>query len=375
MWLWIITGLNIIVRVRGFSSGGFPQSCGTMLPQHGVGPTVTDAPFEISYVQGNEGDPFTVTLRSTDGGRFLGFMLEAREEGGPAVGRFSGVDGNPVFLLNCDGLTASAISQRNSQPKTTHQVKWMPPERLPDRDISFRATFLRSFVTYWVNVTKTLDSTTTTTPSTTAQKTTPVTTEHMSTSSTGVPTPTPTPPPPHCPFEIVILMVVCSVLLVTKMEMSNIIANSVTKSPVSRLLNRMSKISFLVFCGALEISALVLGIVKDCSSTALIALLCVAITLTVLEIVISSLPLGPSHELKGICEIFAKVCSVIHEAFILAVIYVCYLESAGTRGNRKNIWPLWVLIAYTVWILLFVVWVFIFTVHKHAILRRRKRGE
>lgn len=60
MWLWLLTGLNVILSVHTFSSGGFPQSCGSLLPQHGpFSPQSTEAPFELSFQEGNNGEPFT----------------------------------------------------------------------------------------------------------------------------------------------------------------------------------------------------------------------------------------------------------------------------------------------------------------------------
>lgn len=62
MWLWIITGLNIMINVHGFSSGGFPQSCETLEPQHGSSkPQKNRAPYNISFTGGHDGDPYTGT--------------------------------------------------------------------------------------------------------------------------------------------------------------------------------------------------------------------------------------------------------------------------------------------------------------------------
>ncbi|KAI3368825.1 hypothetical protein L3Q82_025807 [Scortum barcoo] len=132
MWLWILTGLCIITKVHGFASGNFPQSCESMSPDHPQGglitpPQNTVPPFEVLYQHGKKGDPITVSLQSKQSTKFKGFMLEARKKGvadpSPPVGKFIILD-ESIRLLTCNGLTASAVSQRNNQPKSLFRVNW-----------------------------------------------------------------------------------------------------------------------------------------------------------------------------------------------------------------------------------------------------------
>ena len=57
----LLFGLQIVTPAMGFSSGGFTQSCSSLLPQHkgfdGVSfsPLYTDPPFAINVIAG-EGD-------------------------------------------------------------------------------------------------------------------------------------------------------------------------------------------------------------------------------------------------------------------------------------------------------------------------------
>ncbi|XP_074524747.1 uncharacterized protein LOC141789274 isoform X2 [Halichoeres trimaculatus] len=393
MWLWIFTGLNVILSVHGFASGGFPQSCGSLLPQHdSYEPQKTGAPFEISFQQDNDGDTYTVSLRSTGSVSFSGFMMDAREEGETKpVGQFSSIGSNPITLLTCDQSVASAVSQANNQPKTSLEVTWTPPQN-HNRNIDLRATFVRYFDVFWVNVTKRImnESTTTaapsTTPPTTAQrstqpettplmtqsKTTPRITQPKTTQRTTQPKTTLSPQPLTRNFtEIATTMMEAeSALPVLKMELPNIIMFCTINSHLFRRLERISILLCLVLSGAMEITALGLEIASDPTHAALIALVSVALILTILEIAIVSLPLGPSHELKHICDLGAKVCSVIHVTCSIAFIYIGFLDI--TDRHSRAPWPLWVLIAYTAWMLLFVVWIFVMTTQKHVILRSRK---
>lgn len=68
MWMWILIGINIVVKVHGFASNPFPQSCSSMSPEHVnrvtgelAQPQTTEPPFEIFYDHGEEGEPITGT--------------------------------------------------------------------------------------------------------------------------------------------------------------------------------------------------------------------------------------------------------------------------------------------------------------------------
>ncbi|KAM7011985.1 uncharacterized protein LKV04_022367 [Tautogolabrus adspersus] len=162
-------------------------------------------------------------------------------------------------------------------------------------------------------------------------------------------------------------MVINSLLVVLKMEMSNMITITVNNSILSRRLNRMSKIICCMLCLAVEIPSMVLLIVYESSQVTLIALLSVVIIVNVLVFVLTSLPIGPNLELKKMCNSAASVCSVILQIFTIAFIYVGYSEIEEDGNNKKHPCPQ--LIAYTVWMFLFVVWVLVFT-----ILQGRKKG-
>lgn len=68
MWMWILTGLNIVTKVHGYASFPFPESCESMSPQHLnsetgqlLKPQNTEPPFEIYYNHGKQEEPITGT--------------------------------------------------------------------------------------------------------------------------------------------------------------------------------------------------------------------------------------------------------------------------------------------------------------------------
>ncbi|XP_044054769.1 cell wall integrity and stress response component 3-like isoform X2 [Siniperca chuatsi] len=415
MWLWNLIGLSIIIKVHGYSGGFFPQSCESMSPMHEkrrgqyFGPQNTQPPYEVRYQHGKEGEPIKVFLQSKESTEFRGFMLEARKKGmvdeGRPVGKFIVLDSETTRTLKCSHLEDSAVSQENNQKKTLIQVNWTA-ERA-ELDITFRATFVKSIDTFWervdVNVTlpphttppplppSTQPSTTTSTePSTITSTTEPSTTSTgpITTTSTTEPSTTSTTEPSTTSSttlndtqkesrtfkQVTVPMIFDTVFVGLKLELPNIVTTPLKNSHFLHRLNKGLKLSCSLLCAAVEISAVVLFCVGDSFEVTLVALVCVVIAINVVELVIVSLPIGPSHELKEICDLAVKVCSVIHAIFTIAVVFIGVLKIDNCSKNRKESWLLKVMVTYLVWIFLFVIWVFVFSTHRKAILGRRKTG-
>ncbi|XP_054459043.1 uncharacterized protein LOC129094802 [Anoplopoma fimbria] len=398
MWLWILIGLNIIAKVHGHSSGNFPESCESMSPLHkGEGgipfpPQNTEPPFKITYnLPKKKGEPITVSLQGNNNKEFLGFMLEARQtdiNGGPPVGKFIVLEDGTTRLLSCGGSADTAVSQRNNQRKSLFQVNWTAQGA--EVDVTFRATIVEKYDIFWESVDvdlifppsttptpSTQPSTTSSTEPSTTSSTEPSTTISTTKSNTSEASMTTQQEPVHLiPLERagIVVMNVVSFFVVLKMELSNIVITTLPNSFFSRRLDKVLNISCGVLCAAVEISAVVLFCMGDAIKVALVALVCVALVINFIELVIVCLPIGQSHELKEICDYAVKVCSVIHLIFTMAVIFVGVLEIHNCRKNRTDFWLLKVMVAYTVWILLFVIWVFVSSTQRKAILGRSKIG-
>ncbi|KAM3619089.1 uncharacterized protein V6R79_002676 [Siganus canaliculatus] len=472
MWLWIFTGVGIISSVLGYSDGIFPHVCRSMSPRHNSfvsqGPPQT-APYNLTYVYGQKGEPVTVTLQSKEPSTFFrGFMLEARQIGKEdPVGSFTLLDPSNTRILTCTDVAGFAVSQRNNVKKYSIRVNWTAD--VLDQDITFRATVLNSFTTFWegveVNVsftdppetsaqattTTSTTSTATTVPSTTsttethatstASTTMPSTTSTTEThatstasttmpsttsttepsttsttepsttsttkssttsttepstsgttlssttstasmtessttgttlssttstasmtessttstmepsttgtthsplgSSTGSTSPSPTPEPlPFWKKVATALVVLDTLFLVMKMEL------------VSIMFQRQIKISASL-CSLLSMAAELLALVLFCldgPTIKIIALVCAVIVVNFTEVLIITQSFGTDHN-KFRKEIATQLCSVVHISFSIALIFVVLLESGCPL-------PLIVMIAYTVWLFLFVIWIF-----------------
>ncbi|XP_061594123.1 putative ferric-chelate reductase 1 isoform X2 [Cololabis saira] len=201
MWMLILIGLNIISKLHGYSHGGVPESCKSMLPDHRrrdnpVLPQTSDPPFEVTYEHGSSNKyPVKVTLKSIGSTQFRGFMLEAREASlngdGPAVGKFTLDDPSISQLLRCNELEGSAVSHTSNHGKTTVTVFWTPVGE--EQDIILRATFLENFSTFWEPVTINVTSLPSTSqPATSASTSEPTTLQSTSQPTTSASTSEPT---------------------------------------------------------------------------------------------------------------------------------------------------------------------------------------
>ncbi|KAI9547594.1 hypothetical protein NQZ68_014860 [Dissostichus eleginoides] len=160
-----------------------------------------------------------------------------------------------------------------------------------------------------------------------------------------------------------------SVLVAVKTELP-LLLTLLIDGPRLHHLNKV-KILSCVLCAAVEIPALVLFSLADPINVLFIALVCVAIAFNFMELFIVCLRIEPSHELKEISELTIKVCSVIHWSFTTAIIFLGVLEFDNCG---KDFWLVKVMIAYTVWILLFVIWVYVSSIHRKTILGGSKIG-
>ncbi|KAF7659682.1 hypothetical protein LDENG_00294550 [Lucifuga dentata] len=394
-------------------------------------PENSPPPFEVTYTLGKKEEPITVHLTSKSSQTaFKGFMLEAREtEDGPPVGKFILLD--PARLLKCNGSSDSAVSQKNNRGKSVINVNWTGHG--VEQGIIFRATFLQYYGTFWERVNATLSPhTTTTEPSTTISTTKPstasateasttsateasttthateasitsVTTEastthttKRSTTSSAESSPASTKEPSTAPGTI-------SSSTASPTTPTSVTSNSSnptdTEVQLRAAVSQMAGSSALVavsqpgtlpslspsahpyhspwvkICRVLsmvaQIIALILLCLWDSSKVTIIALVCVTIFLNIKEMIITFLPIGPSHELKEICHYTFNVFSIIHEIFTIAVIFVGVLEIEGWATSKEESWLLKVTAGYTAWIFLFFIWIFIISNYRESKWRSR----
>ncbi|XP_039462526.1 uncharacterized protein LOC120436147 isoform X3 [Oreochromis aureus] len=328
MWIWILISLNIISKLHAYSEGNLIEACDSMLPNHnGAAPQNTEPPFMVEYVPGSyPGEPVTVLLKSEESTYFRGFMLEAREVADEKrlTGKFVLLDPEQTCLLTCGGLEGSAVSHTLNIDKTLIRVNWTATEA--EQDITFRATFLQTFGTFWEN-------------------------------RAGI-----------------ALMCFDSVLMVEMKGICNIGKVLLASEAVFHHINKVSKVAVNVLCVALEISSLILFSIGDSFKVIFFALVCVMIVINSTEIIVVSLGIRSGPEGKKICEYAANVCFVIHKIFTIAVIFLGVMEN-DCGNNVGDSWLLKVMIAFTVWDFLNVIWIVILSSEKRGHLGMSERNK
>ncbi|OCT85248.1 hypothetical protein XELAEV_18023413mg [Xenopus laevis] len=139
--------------ISGYPSGQISASCNSMLPIHGNSVSqTTPSPYSITVSKNtfSTGDIITVTLQSSSGSSFKGFLLEAQTVGGDqTIGYFTIRDGN-TQALSCSAGAASAVSHTSSTIKTSITTSWTAPAGTGP--IYFRATVLTSYSVFWSRV-------------------------------------------------------------------------------------------------------------------------------------------------------------------------------------------------------------------------------
>ncbi|XP_046358005.1 putative ferric-chelate reductase 1 [Haliotis rufescens] len=163
MHLCIVTVLLscLFARTLGYSFGAVEMACPSMFPlgHHGTAPQTVSSPFiiKVSDTSYYEKKKITVTLESRCNHMFKGFLIQARRadpryDQTEFIGTFT-----PVMMTQgvCGPSGNSALTHSNNQTKTSLDFVWQAPAGLNDH-IVFRATFVESYSTIWVNVTSSI---------------------------------------------------------------------------------------------------------------------------------------------------------------------------------------------------------------------------
>ncbi|XP_055020912.1 uncharacterized protein LOC110167834 isoform X3 [Boleophthalmus pectinirostris] len=324
--LWMLGFLAIIHQAQAYASGGFPQSCDSMLVEHDSPAQNGPIPFEVQTFKAKQ-DLITVTLKSTGSKTFTGFMLEARSKVNDCiVGKFIILDSQSTRFLNCNNSAGSAVSQKVNNEKTLLKVNWTA-EAGDAESVIFRATFVENYATFWnpVDFNVAIPS-----PSPTTM---PVSTSQSSSLGTST---TPNREERKYTPQMASAVFISFVLSVPLSFPNNAKYHNIHK---------WTRILSCVFTVSLALSASVLVVVKDSLNSVNIgigfAMTVTAVITFVLQMFVC-FRIGRSHELKEFFDLSSLVLFVIQEVFAIIFIY--------QSTKHCQIWILGVLITLTVWI-------------------------
>ncbi|XP_062335519.1 putative ferric-chelate reductase 1 [Osmerus eperlanus] len=142
----------IVQVVRCYPTGSVLNSCLDMRPVHGGTAQQSTPPFTITTDRTSYEDGVVITVNLQASTQFKGFMLQAREVGSNNnVGSFSTM-GSGTRLLDCNGVTNSALVHSSGTLKNAIQGTWKAPDSGSVQSIQFSASLVRDTKTYWVSV-------------------------------------------------------------------------------------------------------------------------------------------------------------------------------------------------------------------------------
>nr|XP_029489700.1 putative ferric-chelate reductase 1 isoform X1 [Oncorhynchus nerka] len=386
MVLIILIGIATIETVTGFSGGASnTMSCDTMLPDHGS-PTPESGPFSVPkhFCSSAAGDETIVSLNADLATKFKGFLLEARaSQDGPAVGTFTLLTPAHSLLLECSGNPAAAVTQPNNQAKTFIEAKWRAPYK---GVFYFRVTFIKDMMKFWIpeaiNITTCpTTSTTTVTPTTITTSTTIVTPTTITTSTTTVTPTTITPPttpaitPPTIPAITIPAITTPTIptptiptptpalhpsapstcMLISALIRPSLLVVSLPKGQT------LWHKGFKILCPLSMVAAIIafiLLLLWESIQITLVAVVGVAMVLSLGQTIVVFLPFGPSHELRSICDLVLRVISFTTEVFTMVAIFVGLEEIEKCCSIH---WRMKVMGGYAAWVALFYL-MFIYSV-------------
>ena len=81
MWKEVLVGICLLVAADGYSQGAPDSACNTLVPGHGVDSQSSLSPYTLtpSVASAEPAQRIKVTLGSSDGSPFKGFIVQARD--------------------------------------------------------------------------------------------------------------------------------------------------------------------------------------------------------------------------------------------------------------------------------------------------------
>ncbi|KAL8586799.1 hypothetical protein ACOMHN_061312 [Nucella lapillus] len=154
----VLLALTLVPQgARAYPTGATLSECDSMMPNHRTAsaqPANVNVPFTITPSKmtyyGGEKIMVTVTGGNT---MFKGLLLKAMTSSASFVGSFSATSqGSPVKFLGCSNMQNSAVTHTNRDLKTSVVFYWTAPSASVG-NVTFRATVVQQFDTFFVGVT------------------------------------------------------------------------------------------------------------------------------------------------------------------------------------------------------------------------------
>ncbi|XP_072391895.1 putative ferric-chelate reductase 1 homolog [Diabrotica undecimpunctata] len=142
--------LFLICSTQAFPDGAPSSACNSLTPFHGGGLAAQKGPPQYSIVSRLQNDVVQLTVGSTLGLKFQGFLIQGRTPNGEIVGTFQLSGGTPAHALDCRHAGDTA-THNNPTPKDHLDLIWVPPVGY-EGPIIFNSTIAQDYSTFWVGI-------------------------------------------------------------------------------------------------------------------------------------------------------------------------------------------------------------------------------
>ncbi|XP_056640681.1 putative ferric-chelate reductase 1 homolog isoform X2 [Diorhabda sublineata] len=141
--------LFIFSTTRAYPDGAPIAVCNNLAPLHGSALTQQITPPYTLYTEPHK-NVIMVSLNSTIGSGFKGFIIQGRTPNGTIVGSFKLPDGVPYHTLDCSGPDDS-VTHSSPAIKNRLDLIWLPPVGY-EGPVIFNSTVVHDFSTFWVGL-------------------------------------------------------------------------------------------------------------------------------------------------------------------------------------------------------------------------------
>ncbi|CAF1304739.1 unnamed protein product [Rotaria sp. Silwood1] len=124
--------------VQCYPYGAPSNTCGTMMPSHGVNSMSCPSTYviEANKYQYSSGDTIQITVRGTTSSNlFEGVLLVAKDASSQNIlGSWSSTDSS-VNVISCDGTSSNGITHSSSTTKSQIQATWSSSSMIPQGNV------------------------------------------------------------------------------------------------------------------------------------------------------------------------------------------------------------------------------------------------
>ena len=146
---------NLLFSGMLANPNGAPKSaCKTITPGHsGAMPQTSPSPYVLNFKEKDGVYEIKVQNKAGKSNKFKGFFIQALDSGDEFFGEFKDFESSKAQPGNCsDEYRFSTITHTSPDLKDSIEAKWIMPAGKKSSNVTFRATVVKDYQTFWVNI-------------------------------------------------------------------------------------------------------------------------------------------------------------------------------------------------------------------------------